>query len=82
MQNILDPKPTKEQVKAALAVTLAVAEAIREAKEIPSGTLYSMLIGRVDITGYEAMIRNLKNAGLVKESCNLLTWIGPEIANA
>jgi hypothetical protein len=74
---LLDPKPTANQVKAALAVTLAVAEAIREAGEIPSGTLYSMLISKVDLQGYEAMIRNLKNAGLVEEKAHLLKWIGP-----
>ena len=76
---VLDARPTAAQLKAALAITLAVAEAIREAREIPSGTLYATLLGRVDLAGYEAMIRNLKNAGLVSEKNNLLTWTGPTL---
>lgn len=81
MPNVLDAQPTKSEVAAALKITLAVAEAIREAKEIPSGTLYTILMGRVDFFGYQAMIQNLKNAGLVKETAShLLTWTGPELA--
>lgn len=77
---ILDRQtPTAAQLKAALAITLAVAEAIREAKEIPSGTLYAMLVGKVDLQGYEAIIRNLKNADLVTEIAHLLKWVGPEV---
>lgn len=71
---------TKEQVKAAFTMVAAVAEAIREAGEIPSGTLYAVLCSKVDITGYEAIIRTLKNAGLVSESANMLKWVGPRIA--
>lgn len=76
---LLDPKPTATQVKAALAMTLAVAEAIREAGEIPSGTLYAMLVSKVDMQGYQSMIRNLNNAGLVEEKAHLLKWIGPKL---
>ena len=76
---LLDPKPTATQIKAALAMTFAVAEAIREAGEIPSGTLYAMLMGKVDIQGYESMIRNLKNADLVEEKAHMLKWIGPKL---
>jgi hypothetical protein len=76
---LLDPKPSAGQVKAALAMTLAVAETIREAGEVPSGTLYAVLCGKVDLQGYEAMIRNLKNAGLVTESAHMLKWIGPKL---
>jgi len=62
-----------------LKIVFAVAEAIREAGSIPSGTLYAALIGKVDINGYESIIRTLKNAGLVTEQSHMLTWIGPEI---
>lgn len=71
--------PTKAELKAALAVTMAVAETIREAKEVPSGHLYAMLVGRVDLQGFQAMIRTLKNAGLVAEQNDMLTWVGPEV---
>ena len=77
---LLDGKPTAAQVKAALAVTMAVAETIREAGEVPSGTVYAALIGRVSLEGYQSMLRNLKNAGLVEESpAHLLKWIGPKL---
>lgn len=79
MQNVIDPKPTAKEVKAAFAMTLAVAETIREAGEVPSGTIYAVLCGKVDLAGYQAMIRNLKAAGLVKEKSNLLTWVGPKL---
>ncbi len=72
--------PTKDQLKSGLLMVAAVAESIREAGEIPSGTLYAMLIDRVDITGYESIIRVLKNADLIEEKGNLLRWIGPEIS--
>ena len=81
IDSIMNPtRPTKQQVAAAMQITLAVAEAIRTAGRIPSGHLYAMLIGKVDIDGYQALIRTLKNAGLVTESMNELIWTGPEIA--
>ncbi len=70
---------TDQQKRVAVDVILAVSEAIRTAKQIPSGHLYSMLIGKIDIDGYTSIIRILKNAKLVSESMNMLTWIGPEV---
>ncbi len=79
---ILNPRtPSAAELKAAFTVLLAASEAIREAHEIPAGTLYAMLMNRVDINGFSAMIRQLKNAGLVSESANLLTWIGPTLSD-
>lgn len=77
---ILNPRqPSKEELKAALAVLFAASEAIRVAGSIPSGHLYAMLMNRVDINGFNGIIRQLKGAGLISESANLLTWIGPEV---
>jgi hypothetical protein len=81
-QQVLDAKPTADQVKAAFTMVAAVAEAIREAGEIPSGTLYAALISRVDLQGYESIIRTLKNADLVSESAHMLKWIGPKLERA
>ncbi len=58
----------------------AVSEAIREAGRIPSGTLYAVLMGKVNIAGYEKMIGILKGAGLVEERSHELIWIGPRLA--
>lgn len=80
IDTILNPsRPTAAQVKAAFAITLAVSEAIREAGSIPAGTLYALLCSKVDLQGFEAMVRNLKNAELVSESGHMLTWTGPKI---
>ena len=57
----------------------ATAEAIREAGRIPSGTLYAMLMGKMDFQAYSVLIRTLKNAGLVEERTHELIWIGPNL---
>jgi|SRR6185369_438684 len=83
IDSIMNPtRPTKQQVASAMQITLAVAEAIRKAGRIPSGHLYAMLIGKVDIDGYQAMIRTLKNTGLVTESMNELIWTGPTFSDS
>jgi hypothetical protein len=73
------PNPTKEQLKAGLNIVLAVTEAIREAREIPAGTLYAVLVGKVDLAGFEKIIAIVTNAGLVEKRGDLLRWIGPEL---
>lgn len=70
---------TKDDVKAALGVLLAVSETIREVKEVPRGVLYAQLMGTVSMTAYEKIISTLKGAGLVEESNHVLRWVGPEI---
>jgi hypothetical protein len=68
---------TPRQVSAAFAQTAAIAEAIRELGEVPSGHLYAQVCGRMELAAYERIIGTLKNAGLVAESGHLLKWIGP-----
>lgn len=71
---------TNESLKAAFKVTVAVAEAIREAKEMPSGTLYAFLMEKIPgLTeeAYNGLLRNLTGAGLVKNERHLLRWVGP-----
>jgi len=65
------------EIKAALQVTAAVAEAIRELGNVPSGHLYAHLMGRLSLQQYESIIGLLKQTGLVTESGHELTWIGP-----
>ncbi len=81
IDTIMNPtKPTPEQIKAAFAMTAAVAEAIRAAGQIPAGTLYAALCAKVDIQGFDKMMNILKGAGLVREVSHLLIWIGPEVS--
>jgi len=70
---------TKEQLKAGFSAIVAVTEAIREAGEIPEGTLYTVLLGHCSIEAFEKMVRMIVNTGLVEKRGNLLRWIGPEV---
>ena len=65
---------TKEQIKSGLYLIRAVADAIKEAKEIPSGHLYAMMMNYVSLSEYEKIIGILKNAGIITEKMNLLKW--------
>ncbi len=71
----------KETLKAALNTVRAVAEAIREAKQIPSGHLYAVLCPVLSLEEYEKIINMLINAGLVRrDQSHLLHWIEPKPA--
>lgn len=75
---IVNPQtPTAAQIKAALSLTLAVAETIREAGEVPSGTLYVNLCDKLDHEAYTALLRTLTNAGLIRVlPSHMIQWIG------
>ena len=63
------------EVKAALGILTAVADAIRELGEVPSGHLYAHLVSKLSLEQYEQIIATLKQAGLITESNHLLTWV-------
>ena len=71
-------KVTAEQVQGALAITRAVADAIKSLGEVPSGHLYAHLMGKLSLNEYTQVIGILKRAGLVTESSHLLKWVGPQ----
>lgn len=68
---------TKTQVVAALHGTKAVADVIRELKEIPSGHLYAQLMGTISLETYNRIIKYLLDAELIQSSNHLLIWTGP-----
>lgn len=70
-----DPKAS---VKAFVLATGAIAEAIRELGEIPSGHLYAQVMSRMTLPTYEAIIDRLIGAELVSRQNHLLKWIGPQ----
>jgi hypothetical protein len=71
---------TNTEVKAAFGILQAVAEAIRELGEVPSGHLYANLMNKLSLAQFEQVLGVLKGAGLVRESnAHLLTWIGPAL---
>lgn len=69
--------PIKSDVKLALAALLVVSEAIREVKQVPSGTLYAMLCAKLSLDAYSAIIRTLEGAGVISVKNRLITWTGP-----
>lgn len=69
--------PTREQVKAAIEMVMAVGDTIRDLGSVPSGELYARLMGHMTLNTYNMLIERLKGAGVVKEEAHLLTWTGP-----
>lgn len=70
---------TQAQVDAALAVMKAVADAIRDLGEVPSGELYARVMQHMDLRTYDRIIDRLIGAGLVQRTgSHLLRWVGPK----
>lgn len=68
---------TAEQVTAGIRIAAVVGEAIKDLGSVPSGHLYAHLMGHMDLDTYNKCIAVLKQAEMVKEENNLLTWVGP-----
>lgn len=65
------------QIKAAVNAIAAMAEAIRELKEVPSGHLYAVLCGKMSLEQYNNAIRLICDTGLVELRGHVLRWVGP-----
>ena len=64
-------------IQAAIAVIVAVGDAIRELRQVPSGELYARMMEHLSLENYQKVIETLKGAGLVREEqSHLLVWIG------
>ena len=74
--------PAKTKVGQALQIVFAISEAIREAKEIPSGNLYAILMAHgCSMSQYDEIINTLKGAKLIEVTPSfLIRWIGPKVA--
>ena len=62
--------------QAILAALDAIQEAIRDLGEVPSGHLYAHVMGVMSIDTYQAIINALEQAGKIKVSHHLITWVG------
>lgn len=63
---------------AVVRIAQAVAETIRDLREVPSGHLYARLMGVMTLQQYEQVIDLLIDAHLVERTpSHLLRWIGP-----
>jgi hypothetical protein len=71
-------QPTAAQLKSALQVMFAVADAVREAGRLPAGPLYAALVGNnvATLDGFESMIRQLVGTGCVRREGDELVWVG------
>lgn len=67
----------KEEIKSQLRTAIALGDAIRELRQVPSGKLYARVMGTLTLEQYQKAIETLKNTGLVREEqSQLLVWIG------
>ena len=69
-----EKKTTANQLKAGFKALQALAEAIRELKQIPSGHLYARVMNYMDINAYEKAISLLCNSGVIRKNGDLLVW--------
>ena len=67
---------SQDQINAAKAMLLALAEAIRGLGSVPSGHLYARIMDKISLSDYERVISILTNRKLIKNENHLLTWIG------
>jgi hypothetical protein len=60
-------------------VIAAVAEAIRDLKEVPNGHLYARVMQYLTLDQYNQILGTLKSAGLIEEANHVLKWTGPAL---
>lgn len=69
----------KEEIHAAMQALLAIAEAVREAGEIPAGVLFAAVCQYMSADQFNGFIEKLVNAKLISRApSHLLTWTGPK----
>lgn len=64
------------QVNAAVGVLVAVGEAIKAKGRIPSGELYTHLMGHMNLDTYNKVIGMLTKVGAIKVENHEIIWIG------
>jgi hypothetical protein len=74
----MDKEKMKKQLSAGAQIVAAVADAIRELKEVPSGHLYAHLMGQLSFDQYNRIIFLLKETKMIREENFLLIWQGAE----
>jgi hypothetical protein len=71
------PATQAQKTEAQMQIVRAVAEAIKELKEVPSGHLYARIAGKISSETFERVLAALKIAGLISVSpSHLITWTG------
>lgn len=77
IDDILQPAhvPTKAEVLAAFDACVALADAIRDLKQVPEGHLYAVVCGHLNLRAFDAAIGALVKARLITKENHLLTWV-------
>jgi hypothetical protein len=70
---------TGAEMRAALALVAALADAIRDLGRVPAGHLYAGIMDRMSLESFNRAVEIMKAAGLVRESNHELIWVGPEL---
>ena len=69
-------KPTAEQIEKHIQAIKAVADCIKELKQVPSGHLYARVMEFMDIDQYNTIIGILISTKFVRQENHVLIWIG------
>jgi hypothetical protein len=67
---------TVTQVRAMLDVLVTIAKLIEEARYIPSGELYAMLMGSMSYETYMMLIKKLQDMEVITVKNHMITWVG------
>jgi hypothetical protein len=66
-----------EQVKACVAATVAIGQAVKEAGTVPTGTLYAAAAGVMSLETFNGIIDRLVSYGLItRDALHRVTWVG------
>lgn len=58
----------------------ALTRVLSEVGEVPSGTVYSALIGKVTLADYQAVLSLMERIGVIKvDSNHMIRWTGPKL---
>lgn len=71
---------TEAKLKAAIGQIMAIADAIRELKTVPSGVFYSQICTEISLSAFDSILKILQKQKLVTVENHVITWIGPDKA--
>lgn len=61
-------------IKQGLEIIQAIAGAIKDLKNVPSGELYAQVMNYLTLDQYNKVIDILKNAGVITVNNHLISW--------
>lgn len=74
---MIETPVTRAEFKSAITLLQAIAEAIRELKQVSAAHLYAQVMGALELEQFERIINTLVDTGLVERRRDLLVWKEP-----